>query len=161
MKPFIYERSVEIPASAKELFHFHENPRNISKIAPASLRVESVECEEIARVGGIFKIRASQFGMPIRWTGKWEAVETPRLLLDIALDSPFAVWRHSHIFEEVPGGSRMTDRVEFLLKGGPLGSLISRLAMPLFFAGMFRSRHTATRRFFSKSARESRSPSDG
>jgi len=159
MKPFIYERSVEIPASAEELFHFHENPRNISKIAPASLRVESVECEETARVGGIFKIRASQFGLPIRWTGKWDAVETPRLLLDIAQDSPFAVWRHSHIFEEAPGGSRMTDRVEFLLKGGLLGSLISRLAMPVFFAGMFRARHAATRRFFSKSAQGSRSSS--
>lgn len=159
MNPVIYERSVEILASTGELFRFHENPRNISKIAPASLRVESVECEESARTGGIFKIRASQFGLPIRWTGKWEAVESPRLLLDIALDSPFAVWRHSHIFEDTPGGCRMTDRVEFLLKGGLLGGLVSRVAMPVFFAGMFRARHAATRRFFSKSARESRSPS--
>lgn len=151
MKPVIFERSVEISASAEELFRFHENPRNISKIAPPSLRVESVECEEAAREGGIFKIRASQFGLPIPWTGKWEAVEPPRLLLDIALDSPFAVWRHSHIFEDVPGGCRMTDRVEFLLKGGLLGGLVSRWAMPVFFAGMFRARHAATRRFFSKS----------
>jgi ligand-binding SRPBCC domain-containing protein len=160
MKFFVYERSVEISASVEELFRFHENPRNISKIAPASLRVESVECGETARAGGIFKIRASQFGVPIRWTGKWEVVETPSLLLDIALESPFAIWRHSHIFEDAPGGSRMTDRVEFLLKGGLVGSLISRLAMPVFFAGMFRARHAATRRFFSKSARESRSSSN-
>lgn len=160
MKPLIYERSVEISATAEELFRFHENPRNISKIAPASLRVESVECEASARAGGVFKIHASQFGLPIRWTGKWERVEPPRLLLDTALDSPFAVWRHSHIFEEAPGGSRMTDRVEFLLKGGWFGGLVSRLAMPVFFAGMFRARHAATRRFFSKSARESRNPAD-
>jgi len=159
MKPMIYERSVEIPATPEELFRFHENPCNISKIAPTSLRVESVECEDSARAGGIFKICASQFGLPIRWTGKWEAVESPRLLLDIALDSPFAVWRHSHIFEDAPGGCRMTDRVEFLLKGGLLGGLVSRLAMAVFFAGMFRARHAATRRFFSKSARESRSSS--
>jgi ligand-binding SRPBCC domain-containing protein len=160
MKTVIYERSVEINASVEELFLFHENPRNISKIAPASLRVESVECEEAARTGGIFQIRASQFGLPIRWTGQWEKVEPPRLLLDIALRSPFAVWRHSHIFEPSPGGCRMTDRVEFLLKSGWLGSLVSRLAMPVFFAGMFRARHAATRRFFSKSAPGSRNPSD-
>jgi ligand-binding SRPBCC domain-containing protein len=159
MNPVIYERSVEIPAPAGELFRFHENPRNISKIAPASLRVESVECEEAARKGGIFKIRASQFGLPIRWTGKWEAVESPRLLLDIALDSPFAVWRHSHIFKDTPGGCRMTDRVEFLLKGGWAGGLVSRFAMPVFFVGMFRARHAATRSFFSKSARGSGSSS--
>jgi ligand-binding SRPBCC domain-containing protein len=157
MKPMAYERSVDVPATPEELFRFHENPRNISKIAPASMRVESVECEESARTGGLFKIRASQFGLPIRWTGKWEAVESPSLLLDIALDSPFAIWRHSHIFEDAPAGCRMTDRVEFLLKGGCLGSLVSRLAMPVFFAGMFRARHAATRRFFSKSARGSHS----
>ena len=159
MKPVIFERSVEIPASAEELFRFHENPRNISNIAPPSLRVNSVECEEAARESGIFKISASQFGLPIRWTGKWEAVEPPRLLLDVALDSPFAVWRHSHIFEEAPGGCRMTDRVEFLLKDGWAGGLVSRWAMPLFFLGMFRARHAATRRFFSKSSPGSRSPS--
>lgn len=161
MKPMIFERSVEISASTEELFRFHENPRNISKIAPASLRVESVECEETARPGGVFRIQARQFGLPIRWTGKWATVEPPNLLLDIALDSPFAVWRHSHIFEDTPGGCRMTDRVEFLLKGGWPGSLVSRWAMPWFFAGMFRARHAATRRFFSKSAPASRSPSGG
>ena len=159
MKPVIYKRSVEIPATVEELFRFHENPHNISKIAPASLRVESVECEEAARAGGVFKIRAAQFGVPIRWTGKWEKVEPPRLLLDIALDSPFAVWRHSHIFEASACGCRMTDRVEYLLKGGFVGGLVSRFAMPVFFAGMFRARHAATRRFFSKSARGSRSSS--
>lgn len=157
MKPVIFERSVEIPASAGELFHFHENPRNISKIAPASLKIEAVDCEETARPGGIFRLRARQFGLPIRWTGKWEAVEQPRLLLDVALDSPFTVWRHSHIFENTPGGCRMTDRVEFLLKGGWAGGLVSRWAVPLFFLGMFRARHAATRRFFSKSSPESRS----
>ena len=148
MIPIIYQRSVEIPASAEELFRFHENPRNISKIAPASLRVALVECEETARVGGIFKIHASQFGLPIRWTGQWESVESPGLLLDIALDSPFAIWRHSHIFNPSSGGCEMTDRVEFLLKGGWVGGLVSRWAMPVFFAGMFRARHAATLRFF-------------
>jgi ligand-binding SRPBCC domain-containing protein len=99
-------------------------------------------------VGGIFKIHASQFGLPIRWTGQWESVESPGLLLDIALDSPFAIWRHSHIFYPSPGGCEMTDRVEFLQKGGWAGGLVSRWAMPVFFSGMFRARHAATLRFF-------------
>lgn len=159
MRTVVYERSVEIPASAREVFLFHENPRNIAKIAPSSLRVEAVECVETARPGGVFRIRARQFGLPIRWIGRWEAVEAPRLLRDTAVESPFAVWRHSHIFEDAPGGCRMTDRLEFLLKGGWAGALLSRWVLPLLFAGMFRARHTATRRFFSGSAPGSSSPS--
>lgn len=157
----VFERSVSVPASAEELFRFHENPENIVKIAPASLRVESVECERKAREGGIFRIRASQFGLPIRWTGMWEQVDFPRALVDTAVHSPFAFWRHSHLFDLQANGCRMTDRVEFLLKGGWAGRVVSRLVMPLVFAAMFRARHAATVRWFSKSATESRNPSGG
>lgn len=146
-----------VSATAEELFRFHENPENIPCIAPASLRVREVACERTARTGGVFKIQASQFGLPIRWTGMWERVEVPAALVDTALESPFVVWHHSHLFEAVDGGCRMTDRVEFLLKGGIAGWLVSRIAMPIVFAGMFRARHAATKRWFSKSARESRS----
>ena len=156
-RPVRFERSVEVSASAEDLFRFHENPENISKIAPASLRVREVVCDRTARTGGVFKIRASQFGLPIRWTGMWERVEEPGALVDTALESPFAVWHHSHLFETVEGGCRMTDRVEFLLKGGIAGWLASRIVMPFVFAGMFRARHAATRRWFSKSAPGSRS----
>jgi len=157
----VFERSVSVPASAEELFRFHENPENIVKIAPASLRVESVECERTAREGGIFRIRASQFGLPIRWTGLWERVDFPRALVDTAIRSPFAVWRHSHLFDQQANGCRMTDRVEFLLKGGWAGRVVSRLVMPLVFAAMFRARHAATVRWFSRSSPESRNRAGG
>ncbi len=148
MKPFLFERSVEISATCEALFAFHENPRNISKIAPPSLKLHSVKCEPRAEPGGIFQIQASQFGLPIYWTGQWESVEAPHRVVDVALESPFALWRHSHIFEEIPGGCRMTDRVEYLLKGGLAGALASALVLPLVFSAMFRARHAATRRHF-------------
>lgn len=157
----LFQRSVEVPSTPEELFRFHENPENIPKIAPVSLRVESVECERTAREGGIFRIRASQFGLPIRWTGMWERVEFPRALVDTAIRSPFSFWRHSHVFEPLGEGCRMTDRVEFLLRGGWIGGVVSRLAMPIVFAAMFRARHAATVRWFSRSSPGSRSPAGG
>ena len=150
LKPYTYQRSTPLRATPAEVFAFHENPRNIARIAPPSLRIQSVECHEKAAPGGTFRIRASQFGLPIDWTGRWEEVESPRLLVDGALRSPFAHWRHSHIFEPHPEGTLMTDRVECLLKGGTAGALATRLALPLVFTGMFRARHAATRRFFSR-----------
>jgi ligand-binding SRPBCC domain-containing protein len=68
--------------------------------------------------------------------------------VDIALSSPFAIWRHSHIFSPHPKGALLTDRVEYLLKGGLAGWIASRWILPLVFAGMFRSRHAATRQHF-------------
>lgn len=130
------------------VFAFHENPKNIEKIAPPSLRIQRVDCEVRASLNDFFRIEASQFGLPIHWLGRWEKVERPHLLLDSGVESPFKIWRHSHIFQEHPDGCLMTDHVEFLLKGGWPGWLISKLMMPFIFGAMFRSRHEATRRWF-------------
>lgn len=151
MKTSVFEKSTILKASCESVFAFHQSPRNISRIAPASLRVNEVVCDDTAVTGGIFRIRASQFGIPIHWVGQWERVEKPSLLVDTSLESPFVVWRHSHIFEPHPEGCRMTDRVEHRLKGGFLGALVSRWILPFFFMAMFHGRHVATRRFFAKS----------
>ena len=111
--------------------------------------MQEIICQKQARAGETFRIRATQFGLPIRWTGQWEKAEAPSLLVDTALSSPFAIWRHSHIFSPHPEGALLTDHVEYLLKGGLAGRLVSRWILPLVFAGMFRSRHEATRRHFS------------
>ena len=149
MKPFVFESSTPVTTTPEALYEFHENPENMRLIAPSTLTVQDIECERQARPGGTFRIRARQFGLPIRWTGQWEKAEAPGLLVDTALSSPFAIWRHSHIFSPHPQGALLTDRVEYLLKGGFAGWIVSRWILPLVFAGMFRSRHEATRRHFS------------
>jgi ligand-binding SRPBCC domain-containing protein len=149
MKPFVFESSTPVATTPETLYEFHENPENMRLIAPSTLTVQEIDCEKQARPGGTFRIRARQFGLPIRWTGQWEKAEAPGLLVDTALSSPFAIWRHSHIFSKHPQGALLTDRVEYLLKGGFAGRIVSRWILPLVFAGMFRSRHEATRRHFS------------
>jgi ligand-binding SRPBCC domain-containing protein len=149
MKPFVFESSTPVATTPETLYEFHENPENMRLIAPSTLTVQEIDCEKQARPGGTFRIRARQFGLPIRWTGRWEKAEAPGLLVDTALSSPFAIWRHSHIFSQHPQGALLTDRVEYLLKGGFAGRIVSRCILPLVFAGMFRSRHEATRRHFS------------
>jgi ligand-binding SRPBCC domain-containing protein len=149
MKPFVFESSTPVATTPETLYEFHENPENMRLIAPSTLTVQEIDCERQARPGGTFRIRARQFGLPIRWTGRWEKAEAPGLLVDTALSSPFAIWRHSHIFSKHPQGALLTDRVEYLLKGGFAGRIVSRWILPLVFAGMFRSRHEATRRHFS------------
>ena len=60
-------------------------------IAPRSLAVQEIICQKQAKAGETFRIRATQFGLPIRWTGQWEKAETPSVLVDTALISPFAI----------------------------------------------------------------------
>lgn len=144
----LFERSVLLAALPEEVYAFHEDPRNIVKISPSSLRVEKVECTVPARAGEEFRLRVSQFGLPLEWIGYWDEAVPCSRLVDGARKSPFRHWRHHHLFAEVQGGTLMTDRVEYALPLGLLGRLLNATVMRLVFAAMFAARHRTTRKYF-------------
>lgn len=147
----LFERSVLLDAAPSEVYSFHEDPRNIVKISPPSLRVEDVRCLVPASAGDGFRLRVRQFGLPLEWEGRWEEATRDTGLVDTALRSPFRHWRHSHLFRAEGAGTLMTDRVEYALPFGWIGRLLDITVMRLVFAAMFRARHDATKTFFRKS----------
>lgn len=146
----IYERSVFLNATPVEVYAFHEDPRNITKISPASLHVERVECSVPARAGEEFSLKICQFGLPIEWIGIWEEAVPSERLVDRARKSPFSHWRHQHLFHPEGEGCVMTDRVSYALPGGMLGRLLDETLMRIIFTIMFLARHKATKTFFCK-----------
>ncbi len=143
-----FEASVLLPASASELFAFHENPHNISAIAPGSLKVLSVEADPCAAEGKTFFLRVRQFGVTAEWLGVWQTVEAPHTLIDEGVRCPFQTWRHEHIFQEVEGGTVMVDRVTLTPRGGLLIAILARPILRLVLKKMFHDRHRATRAVF-------------
>ena len=142
--PFIFSASTDLEASAGEVFAFHENPNNISRIAPRGLRVVRVGASPTARQGEIFTIVVRQFGVPLHWVGRWENVVPGRLLVDVGVKCPFPFWRHEHRFEEIGRDRcRMTDRVS-VAAPWPGFSLFAGI----FLRRMFRERHALTTEFF-------------
>lgn len=148
----VFQRSVLLDATPAEVYAFHEDPRNISKISPPSLHVERVECSVPAEAGGEFRLRVRQFGMPLEWIGVWEEAVSQERLVDGARKSPFRHWRHSHLFTPAgaASGTVMTDRVEYSLRFGFLGRLLDMTVMKLVFTVMFIARHRATAAHFAK-----------
>ena len=154
----IFQRSVLLPSTPAEVYSFHENPRNITEISPASLRVKRVECSVPAIAGDEFRLTVSQFGVPLEWVGFWEKAEPAGMLVDGAKKSPFTHWRHHHLFEQAGWHGEqtlMTDRVEYALRLpsplGIIGHLLDATLMRLIFTLMFIARHRATRAYFTKS----------
>jgi ligand-binding SRPBCC domain-containing protein len=144
----VFTRSTLVPAPPEALFRFHENPHNLRRISPPGLRILDIRAAETARPGEEFTVAVRQAPLTLRWTGRWETVTPPGLLVDTGVKCPFARWRHHHIFAPHPDGSMLTDRVEFRLPwhlGGPFGDLVCR---HLVFPRMFAARHAATRRHF-------------
>jgi ligand-binding SRPBCC domain-containing protein len=150
----LFERSVRLEASPAEVYAFHEDPRNITKISPPSLKVERVECKVPACVGDEFLLRIRQFGLPLEWIGFWEEAVPNERLVDGAKKSPFRHWRHHHLFKSDADGTVMTDRVEYALPFGVIGLLLDLTVMRVVFTAMFIARHRATKAFFTKTAKK-------
>lgn len=146
----VFQRSVLLDATPAEVYSFHEDPRNITKISPPSLKVERVECSVPAKAGEEFRLRVSQFGLPLEWIGIWEEALPDTRLVDGARKSPFRHWRHQHLFRAEGSGTVMTDRVEYALPFGFLGRFLDKTMMKLVFTAMFLARHKATAAYFAK-----------
>ena len=114
----VFQRSVLLDGTLGDVYAFHEDPRNISKISPPSLKVKRVECLVPARAGEAFRLSLSQFGLPLEWVGVWEEASPHSRLVDGARKSPFKHWRHQHLFTPSGAGTLMTDRVEYSMPFG-------------------------------------------
>ena len=140
-----FHHSSFVSATPEELFRFHENPANLRAISPPGLRILEISAAPQAHVGEEFRVAVQQGPLTLRWTGRWDIVQSPQRLVDVGVQCPFRHWRHEHLFTPAAGGAMLTDRVEFRLPwylGGPLGDLVVRFVlMPLMFAARHRATH--------------------
>jgi len=124
----VLERSVALPVARSKLFPFFADARNLERLTPPSLRFEILTPGEIRMEAGAtidYRLRVS--GFPVRWRTVIKVWEPPLRFVDVQTKGPYALWRHTHTFEETPQGTMMRDRVEYALPFGPLGELAHRL----------------------------------
>ncbi len=149
--PCEFRRSVVLPSPIERVFAFHGDPRNVGKISPAWQSVRVLAGESVPGVGEVFEIEVRLFGfIPLRWRGVWRVVRSPALLVDEALSSPFAYWRHRHEFTALDDRhTRLTDHVTYRFHGGWLGRWFGESFGRIQFWLMFADRHRRTVRALS------------
>lgn len=154
--PSVLERSVEIAAPVEDVFAFHLDTRNAALISPADTAILGVEGEFPVRTGSVVRMRMRQRPSPfaMRWRVRIEEVRAPERVVDVAERSPFAAWRHEHLFAAAgEGRTVMTDRVTYRLPGGPLGRLADRVFLRRRLEAAFAERHRLTRELLERRAR--------
>lgn len=148
MKTTIFEQCTTIRCDITELYAFHLDTNNIRSITPPDTTIEILEIDPPLQQGSTVKLRATKFLIPQIWEVEIEKAVPHTLVVDRAIRSPFAFWRHEHRFHALSKSEvQMCDHVEFALPFGFLGSL----ALPLIradLAKMFAYRHQQTRRLF-------------
>ena len=114
-----------------EVFAFFADARNLEAITPPLLRFEVMDqgVKAIAiGPGALIRYRLRVRGMPVGWLTAIREWDPPHRFVDEQLRGPYALWHHTHTFEELEdGGTLMSDVVRYALPFGPLGELARRL----------------------------------
>lgn len=122
---YTLEREQWLPRPLATTFAFFADAGNLEALTPRSLHFEIRTPRPIVMRAGLqidYTIRF--FGFPMHWRTLIEIWEPEQRFVDVQLKGPYKSWRHEHRFKAEDGGTRILDRVDYQLYGGPLAPLI-------------------------------------
>ena len=111
--------SLFLPRPRSEIFAFFADAGNLQHLTPPWLDFQIVTPLPIEmRVGALIEYRLKVHGVPIGWRTGITTWEPPHRFVDTQLKGPYWHWVHTHRFEEVAGGTVVSDEVDFAVPGG-------------------------------------------
>jgi uncharacterized protein YbjT (DUF2867 family)/ligand-binding SRPBCC domain-containing protein len=142
-----------VDASAAEVFRWHEQPGAVTALAPPALvRIERHQ-------GGIRDNDTVTLSIGIgparlRWAARHYGYIAGRRFCDEQVSGPFAVWRHTHLFEPIGRAQTLyEDRIEFAVTRSRLTNRVAAALLRPLLAIAFAQRHRIVRRSVAQSPR--------
>ncbi len=129
MREEVFISIQDLPSPRGEVFAFFADPANLEALTPPWLRFEVLTPRPLPRgEGALFNYRIWVRGLPIQWRTLIETFEPGETFVDRQIAGPYALWHHTHRFEDLPdGGTRMTDQVRYRVGWGFLGWIATAL----------------------------------
>ena len=138
-------KSTLINCNLDDLFDFHLDSNNITKITPSNTKVELLNEDTKTYEGKIVKIKTTKLFISTYWEVEIQKLQKPDILVDVALKSPFKYWKHQHIFSQKDNNiCELKDVIEYELPFGLLGKLVEPL-IGKDIENMFDYRHIKTK----------------
>ncbi|MEY3002666.1 MAG: hypothetical protein RLZZ428_1041 [Pseudomonadota bacterium] len=139
-----------ISCTPEELFAFHADTRNLCVVTPKEISVEILELEDPLKEGNQATLRIKKSIFSFVWKLRFDTVEEPNLIVDLALKSPFKLFRHEHHFIKINSKyTLLRDVVTFKLPLEPLSNMIVWF-VKRDMKQMFQYRHAQTIKHFQK-----------
>jgi ligand-binding SRPBCC domain-containing protein len=121
MQEFTLQTELWLPRPSNEVFPFFAEARNLERLTPPWLKFEVLTPSPISmQPGTLIDYRIRVHGFPLRWRTEIAEWNPPHQFVDVQVRGPYALWRHTHTFEERDGGTLCGDHVRYHPRGGAL-----------------------------------------
>jgi ligand-binding SRPBCC domain-containing protein len=149
---FIFREQI-LPISIDEAWSFFSSPHNLAKITPEKLnfKIKSDGADKPIYDGMKIAYTVSPLlKIPVRWLTEIKNVKAPHQFSDTQLKGPYKKWEHLHTFEQVSGGVKMTDKIEYQVGFGIFSSAINKLIIERELKNIFDYRAIVLKKLFDK-----------
>jgi ligand-binding SRPBCC domain-containing protein len=134
--------TTNVSAPVRECFNLSLSVEaHTASMASSGERVVAGTTSGILSLGETVTWKARHFGLPFTMTSQVTEYDAPRRFVDEQVTGPFGRWWHEHTFEEVRGGTVMTDIVEFASPLGPLGQLVDSMILTRYMTQLLMERN--------------------
>lgn len=118
-----------IPAPLGQVWEYFCDPKNLNALTPPDMNFEILNGGDARMYEGQLIEYRVEFvrGLRSRWLTEISHVRECEYFVDEQRMGPYRFWYHEHGFKEVSSGTRMTDRVTYVIPGGPLGDILNSI----------------------------------
>lgn len=118
-RAYTLKASKVLPVDRETLFNFFSDAFQLEQITPPLLNFRVVTPAPIEiQAGTLIDYRLKLRGLPIRWRTEISTWDPPSSFTDRQLKGPYYLWEHFHTFEDVEGGTLVSDEVNYRNIGG-------------------------------------------
>jgi ligand-binding SRPBCC domain-containing protein len=149
MRLYTLQTKQVIPVGIDEAWEFFSDPRNLSRITPASMRFEVTSgLADRTYAGMIITYRVRPLlGIAVRWVTEITHLSRPSLFVDEQRFGPYRFWHHQHHFRQVDGGTEICDIVSYA-PPRPVAGLVNRWMVGPQLRRIFEFRRDALKTIF-------------
>jgi ligand-binding SRPBCC domain-containing protein len=135
-----FERTICVARPITDVFDFFIRPANLIATAPPDFNLRLLAGPERVQLGARVRIQGGAWGVYLTVENEITAFEPPSFFTDEQRQGPLGKWAHTHRFEEIPGGTRVLDHIEFAAPTGMLGLLVTEAMIANELEGAFEYR---------------------
>lgn len=147
-----FSAALDLPCPPADLFDFLIQPANVLKLSPPEFNGRLLEAPQRVQLGDRLRVETRYLGMRQLLVIQIIALEPERLLTDEQIEGPFRRYRHERVLQEIEGGVRLTENIEYEPPGGLLGLMVTPRRLQQYLAEAFDFRARTLRELLTPTA---------